>query len=80
MSDPGINADQSRPSPSRRYEAPQDSPEPQEGWLRPAYTRRVFVKWFTAPLVVEVADYTILEGDPTDRADVDLPIDLPRQL
>jgi hypothetical protein len=79
MSEPGINTDQSRIRPSRRADIPPWT------WLeglqeKPRYAslRRFLAGWRHAPSAARTIDYTILEGDPTDRADLDLPIDLPR--
>lgn len=76
MSEPGINTDQSRISPSRRADlSPRISLEAPSGRVHFARIRRMFLSWRSVPFVERTVDYTILEGHPTDRADVDLTID-----
>jgi hypothetical protein len=76
MSEPGITTDQSRIRPSRRADLPSRiSLEALRGKPRFARLRRLLLNWRNAPAAERTVDYTILEGDPTVRADVDLPID-----
>jgi hypothetical protein len=79
MSEPGINTDQSRIRPSRRADIPPwtwlEGLQKKRRWVS---LRRFFDGLRNAPSAEATIDYTILEGDPTDRADVDLPIGLPR--
>jgi hypothetical protein len=72
MSEPGVTTDQSRERPSPRadlsshpFEAPRRRP-------RFARLTRTVLTWRPAPKAAMITDYTILEGDPTERADVDL--------
>jgi hypothetical protein len=77
MSEPGINTDQSQIRPSRRADLPPQvsiatlGKKPPFGRLRNMFRdRRV------NPRAEHTIDYTVVEGDPTYRADVDLPLDL----
>jgi hypothetical protein len=49
--------------------------EAPRGKPRFARLRRLLLNWRSAPGAERAVDYTILEGDPTVRADVDLPSD-----
>ena len=76
MSEPGINTDQSHVRPSRRADIPPGTAlealrdKPHHLWLR-----RFISGWRRAPIAASTVDYTHLEGEPTERADVDLPLD-----
>lgn len=76
MSEPYTNTDHSRIKPSRRADVwPPAWFEAQRRKPHFAWVRRVFLSWRPAPSAVREIDYTISEGDPTDRADLDLPLD-----
>jgi len=76
MSGPGVSTDQSRMWPSRRADlSPQAYLAAPGGKPRLARIRRMILSWRPAPAVEGTIDYTMLEGAPTARADIDLPFD-----
>lgn len=74
MNGAGVNTDQSRIRPSRRADlspsaylkAPGRKP-------RFAWIRRMVASRLPAPVPDRTIDYTVAEGAPTARADMDLP-------
>ncbi len=80
MSEPGVTTDQSHIRPSRRANIPPRTlPEVLREKPHCARLKRFLSEWREAPAAEKTLDYTVLEGNPTDRADVDLPIDLPER-
>jgi hypothetical protein len=77
MSEPGINTDQSQIRPSRRADLP---PQVSIATLgkKPTFgrLRNMFRGHRVNPRAGHKIDLTVVEGDPTYRADVDLPLDL----
>jgi hypothetical protein len=79
MREPGVDADQSGARPAQRVEPPvRTASDLLDETLRSPRIRDVSFKVHQAQAAGKSTDYTILEGEPTRRADTDLPIDLPR--
>jgi hypothetical protein len=72
MSEPGTTTDQSRERPSRRADLSSHPFETPRRRPRFARLRRTVLTWRQAPQAGRTTDYTIEEGDPTERADVGL--------
>jgi hypothetical protein len=76
MSAAGVNNDQSRIRPSRRADlSPRDYLEAPDGKPCLARLRRMIRCWLPAPAAERTTDCTMEDGEPTARADIDLPID-----
>jgi hypothetical protein len=80
MREPGIDADESGDGPSRRADPPAGAvADPHPKGMRSSRTANFLLRLRKTPAAEKTVDYTILEGEPTDRADIGLPIDLPRK-
>jgi hypothetical protein len=78
MREPGVDADQSGARPAQRVELPvKTASDLLDETLRSPSIRIVSLNVCTPQAAEKSTDYTILEGEPTRRADTDLPIDLP---